>query len=124
MTFTNREGTVRDEDRDLDGMERQGDQWADLVPRTPQEAYRLEKMKRDLPVQEYRNDGKRSRRHDPRPTRLACLACGSDAIVRGKLLCRTDENHRRRVRCAECGHSWVSWSKESVGGFRNVEVRG
>jgi hypothetical protein len=90
-----------------------------MKPRNAQEVYRLEKMRRGLPVQEYKIDGKRSKVHDAKPTSLVCPRCKSDLFCLGRI-----RGKKRQVRCMECLYFWWTSSKEAFGGFRYVEVRG
>jgi len=76
---------------------------------TAQELYRQEKARRGLgpPV-------------TPGRTWLHCPRCKSETIVRGRIVSKS----KRKVRCADCGHGWVTQSREAFGGWRRVEVRG
>ena len=88
-------------------------------PRSPQEIYRLERMKRNLPLQEYRADGKRSQKHDSSGTWLWCPKCKCEVV-----LVKPSHTKKRKAHCTQCTYEWYTSSKEAFGGFRTIEVRG
>lgn len=90
-------------------------------PFSPSERYRFEKMKRKLPLQRYRRDGKPYQRLGA-VTHLACPSCGSEVVVLGK-----PTKWRRPARlatCADCMYVWRTCSREAFDGTYQIEVRG